>query len=628
MQRTFCLIALCLCAYAGLRGQVYTFHTDALQQGYITRPYERYEAEEGYCLTTGQFLPASDVQTDLQSEASHQQAVQLSQAGEYVSWVVNRAGDGLTLRFSLPDNAEGTGCTGTVAIYANDECVATVALSSYWAWQYCTATYPGNTPSSNAVIRMRFDETHVRLSRMVQQGETLRVERITEGDLPYTIDFVELEPVPAPVLPEHLAAADVVVFDGKGDIADFIAQHEGQTIYIPEGRWETHQRIHLRRADGTALIGAGMWYTELYFAAPSDNATTYAHRGIEASRSNLRVEGLYLNTINNRRYYLEDSRYQVGKAFMGNWGRNSVIRNCWAEHFECGAWIADYSGAVSEDLLIEGCRFRNHYADGVNCSQASTRHTVRYCSFRNNGDDDMASWTTSRRCVGVEYAYCTAENNWRASSLGFFGGTAHRAHHLAIFDALECGARVNADFSGLGFGDTDSIYIHDVTIHHCGCPAGQKGVAGDFWGNRQGALNIGSTNLYDVQHIVCENLTITDSRYDAVYMVGGKGGKLKNVVLRDVTIDGAGRYGICYYGAAGNVSYCNLTIQNCQSGEQSTPSAALHIDDRCGIPMAVAPAAISLADDVAVWYNVLGMPVSETYQGLLISSQGKIIRTN
>lgn len=603
-------------ASLGVRAQVYTFPTDESGQGYITRPYERYEAEDGLCTTTGQFLLPSDIQTDLQSEASHQQAVQLARKGEYVSWVVNRPGDGLTLRFSLPDNAEGTGTTGTLAVYAGDERVATMELSSYWAWQYCTDNYPGNTPRTDGIIRMRFDEQHVRLSRRVEQGETLRLERVSEDENPYTIDFVELEPVPAPVQPQDGWA----VFDGTGDIADFIGSHEGQTIYIPEGRWETRQRIYLRKADGTALIGAGMWYSEIYFSAPSDNINTYSHRGIEADRSDLRVEGLYLNTANNRRYYMEDSRYQVGKAFMGNWGRRSVIRDCWAEHFECGAWIADYSGSVSEDLLIEGCRFRNHYADGVNCSQASTRHTVRNCSFRNNGDDDMASWTTSRRCVGVEYAYCTAENNWRASSLGFFGGTAHRAHHLAIFDALECGVRVNADFSGLGFGDTDSLYIHDITVQHCGCSQGTKGVAGDFWGNRQGALNIGGTSNYDVQNVVFENITVKDSRLDAVYMQAGSGKRLKNIVLRDVTIDGAGRYGIFYWGAAGNVSYCNLRISGCRTAEQSTPSSALQIDDSCGALMALPVTARAEGDNV--WYNILGIRVAEDYRGILVSPKG------
>lgn len=594
-------------------GQVYVFPTDSQGRGYIDRPYARYEAEEGWCESDGVFLSRSDDQRDVQSEASGQQALLLRRAGEYVSWTVGRSGDGLTVRFSLPDSEDGSGCTGSMSVYAGEEEVGQLALSSYWAWQYCTATYPSNTPRTDGIIRMRFDEVHVRLSRRVESGETLRLVRTGTEAFDYTIDFAELEPVPAPRV---LDGSEAAVFDGEGDIADFIAAHQGETIYIPEGRWETQKRIYLNGADGTRLIGAGMWYTEIYFSAPSDNATTYAHRGIEASRDNLLVEGLYLNTANNRRYYQEDSRYQVGKAFMGNWGRHSVIRDCWAEHFECGAWIADYSGSVSEDLLIEGCRFRNHYADGVNCSQASTRHVVRHCSFRNNGDDDMASWTTSRRCIGVEFAYCTAENNWRASSLGFFGGTGHRAHHLAIFDGLECGMRVNADFAGLGFGDSDSIYIHDVSVVHCGCPSGTKGVAGDFWGNRQAAVNIGGTANYDVKHVVLSEVDITDSRYDAVMMTAGSGRQLHDIILRDVRIDGAGRYGIFYNGASGDVMYCNLLISNCETAAESNPSPLLHIDDSCGQEMAIGVTKSLPEDDRC--YNLLGMQVPPNTTGILI----------
>lgn len=608
------ILFLCFCFPAlGATAQEYVFPTDSLGRGYIDRPYARYEAEDGWCETNGVFLAPSDNQRDLQAEASHQQAVSLAQAGDYVAWTVAQAGDGLTLRFSLPDNEEGMGNTGSLSVYAGEEQVGSLTLSSYWAWQYCTVTYPSNTPRTDGIIRMRFDEVHVRLSRPVEAGELLRLVRTGTEAFDYTIDFVELEPVPAPCV---MTASEAVVFDGEGDIADFIAAHQGATIYIPEGRWETQKRIYLDGADGTRLVGAGMWYTEIYFAAPSDNATTYAHRGIEASRNNLLVEGLYLNTVNNRRYYMEDSRYQVGKAFMGNWGKQSVIRNCWAEHFECGAWIADYSGHVSEDLLIEGCRFRNHYADGVNCSQASTRHIVRQCSFRNNGDDDMASWTTSRRCVGVEFAYCTAENNWRASSLGFFGGTAHRAHHLAIFDGLESGVRVNADFTGLGFGDTDSIYIHDVSVVHCGCPSGTKGVAGDFWGNRQAAVNIGGTANYDVQHIVFANVDIVDSRYDAVMLSAGNGKTLRDIRLRDVHIDGTGRYGIFYYGASGDVMYCHLTISNCATAAESTPSPLLHIDDSCGQEMAINTIKSLPAGDKC--YNLLGMQVPLSTTGIVI----------
>lgn len=556
-------------------GQVYPFATDAQQRGYYNRPYERYEAEESWCNTNGTFLQPSEDQKTLQSEASHQQAVQLINQNSYISWTVNKAGDGLTIRFSLPDNAAGTGTKGNIAIYAGNDQVGTMELNSYWAWQYCSDTYPTNNPKNGPVIRMKYDEMHLRLSRTVAAGETLKIVKTDNNSTPYTIDFVELEPVPAKVTFESLSG-NKVQFTG-GNVGEFIMNNQGKVIYIPEGRWETERRIYLRDADGTQIIGAGMWYTEIYYNASSDDATTYSFRGIEADKSNLRVEGIYFNTVNNQRYRNGNSKYQVGKGFMGSWGKNSVIRNCWVEHFECGAWLTDYSGRGTDNLLIEHCRFRNNYADGTNCSQGMTNVTLQYCSYRNNGDDDMASWTTATMCSGIKYQYCTAENNWRASSLGFFGGKNNEAHHIYIADALESGARVNADFAGLGFDGYTNL--HDITIEHCGCTSGAKGTYGDFWGSMQGAVNVGGTNNYDVKGVKLSNIDVYNSRGHG-FMIRGGGKKLVNLRLTDITINNANN-GLYFSSAKGNGTYCNIQYTNVTKEINFIPSQMTWVED-CG----------------------------------------------
>lgn len=581
MKRTVIIILGTLAAI-GVQGQVWSFATDTQERGYYNRPYERYEAEPGWCEAAGVFLAPSDDQRDLQSEASHQQALQLQTTADSVSWTVGNAGDGLTLRFSLPDNEQGTGRTSDVAVFAGSEEVGILHLDSWWAWQYCNANYPQNAPlSGNVIIRMRFDEVHTRLSRKIQSGERLTIRKRSNDGVVCTIDFAELEPVPEAVPYEAVEGDNKVLFNGQGDIADFIAQHEGRTIYIPEGRWETSKRIYLRNQNNTRLVGAGMWWTEIYYSAPSDNINTYSNRGIEASADNLLVEGFYFNTACRQRYYNQEDSKQVGKAFMGGWGTGSVIRNCWAEHFECGGWIADYSGKTSKNLLVEHCRFRNNYADGLNCSQASEGHTIRYCSFRNNGDDDMASWSVGRRTKDIEFSYCTAENNWRASSLGFFGGTAPKAHHIAIFDALESGIRVNADFSGTGFTSGSSVEIHDVTVQHCGCMSGTKGTKGDFWGNAQGAVNIGNTKYYNVPNVHLTNIEVLDSRGNAFFIRAGNGKNVNGLELHNIRIDGAGGYGLYYSGATGEVHYCEIEISNCNKGEQTAymPTYIIH---ECG----------------------------------------------
>lgn len=532
-------------------------------RGYYNRPYDRYEAEPGLCTTNGQFLAASDNQRDLQSEASHQQAVQLTQVGDYVSWEVSKAGDGLTVRFSLPDGAQGQGTDGNLDVYAGSDKVGTLYLNSYWAWQYCTGNYPDNTPrTGNVVIRMRFDENHVRLSRQVQAGEVLKLVKADKGGTPYTIDFAELEPVAAKVTFESLSG-NKVQFDGNGDVGQFIENNAGKTIYLPEGTWWCNKRIKLENSNthGTQIIGAGMWYTQIYFAASSDDQSTYDKRGIEAYSNNLLFEGIYLNTANNKRYYNNDDSKQVGKGFMGAWGQNSVIRNCWVEHFECGAWFSDYPNRGSNNLLVEHCRFRNNYADGVNCSHGIHGATIRYCSFRNNGDDDMASWSTAVKCSDITYEYCTAENNWRASSLGFFGGKNLTGHHLYIVDGLESGVRVNADFSGAGFDQSGQVQIHDVTVEHCGCKSGTKGQSGDFWGQYQPAVSVGAGNNYDIYNVTLENIHLRNSRGIAVNVRAGK--KIYNTRLRNIHVDGGATAFQCTnVSSVINTTYCNLTSEN------------------------------------------------------------------
>ncbi|MCM1035282.1 MAG: DUF6383 domain-containing protein [Paludibacter sp.] len=572
MKNNLYLLCVLLCIVP-VKAQKVEFADDALQRGYYNRPYQRYEAEPGCCLTNGTFLSASDNQRDVQSEASNQQALTLAMQDDQVSWILDKGGDGLTVRFSLPDATDGKGLKTTVAVYCNDRWQGDITLDSYWAWQYTQpgGNYPDNTPAEGKMVRMRFDEVHLLLKEKCVAGAQLKLVKKENDNIPCTIDFVELEDVPAPVLFDDIETENKVMYSpDKGYVTSFVAANAGKTIYFPAGTYDISARLYLRN-DNTRLVGAGMWYTTLYFSASSDQRSTHSNRGIEANANNLLLEGFYINTINNKRYYDNNPSYQVGKGLMGSWGVGSVVRNCWIEHFECGGWIATYSGGESRNLLIEHCRFRNNYADGINLCQGSTEHTIRYCSFRNNGDDDMASWSTGQLCVGNTFAYCTSENNWRASGLGLFGGKNQTAHHLAVYDPLETGVRVNSDFAGTGFAADGNILLEDISIHHAGCTSGNIGVSGDFWGNMQGACNITATANYNVSNLTVRRMDIQNSRSNALYLKAGGGKKITGLRLQDIHIDGA-VYGIYFSAVAGDAEWCNLTFDNLSRQEQNVAS--------------------------------------------------------
>ncbi len=544
-----------------LKAQNIPFAGDDSERGYFDHPYLRYEAEPEKCETNGTFLQPTYDQRELQSEASNQSAVQLNAKDSYVQWTNEKAAEGLTIRFSLPDSEDGKGIQGTLALFVDNNFVQNITLNSYWAWQYILKTgskYPDNTPNASAKFpRMRFDEIHLKLASKIPANSLFRLVKTDENDIPYTIDFAELEEVPEAVIFNSITDENKISYSpDQGKLQYFVSENKGKTIFLPAGKYEVDGRIIIN-GDGTKIIGAGKWHTEIYFTASSDDRSTYNQRGIETSNNNIVLEGLYLNTINNKRYYNNDEIYQVGKGVMGSFGSNSTIRNVWIEHFECGGWI---EGA--NNLKIQHCRFRNNYADGINLAYGSKNSIVEHCSFRNNGDDDMASWSRADRlCENNIFRYCTSENNWRASGLGFFGGKQNKACNIVITDPMEAGFRVTCDFPGMPFNSEGYSEFYNISVYKGGVASGVAGIGGDLWGNQQGALHINSSSQYDLQNIKIYNIDFYNSKNDAVFL-GSATKSVKNLILRDIYIQGTGRYGLFFYNTKGNGTYCNIKYEN------------------------------------------------------------------
>lgn len=528
----------------GASAQAVHFDTDDVDRGYTDRPYLRYEAEDGFCNASANVI-YNKVETydqgNLAVEASNLQAALLPGNGDWIEWTLDKKADALTIRFSLPDSADGKGTRQTVAIYDGDTRLCDVELDSYWAWQYILKTYdnekvPNNTPADNRYPRMRFDEVNLLLPSPVEAGHRLRIVRESDAADPMTIDFVETEYAGPALTFADITDADKVEFTGDGStLQSFINSNQGKTIFIPAGRYTVPSGIEIK-GDGTRLIGAGMWHTTIYFSASSDNKRTYNRRGITCNRNNCAVENLSLNTINNKRYFEENSAYQVGKGFMGSWGTNSTIRNVRVDHFECGAWIADYSGNSTNGLTVSHCRFRNNYADGINLCSGVGNTTVSHCSFRNNGDDDQASWSTGNWSHDNLFDHNTAENNWRASSLGFFGGRNNHATNIAIFDAMEAGARITADFSGTGFSTDGEILFENISIYRSGTLAGACGYRGDFWGNAASALRISAGYHYDVNNVRLHNIDLYSCRNEGVRVTSSNSKRVNNLTMDEIHV--------------------------------------------------------------------------------------------
>src|ERR1700743_3171529 len=78
-------------------------HNLTAQIGYYDAPYTRYEADKGTLTNSAAATSASYDQTQVQSEASDQICVNLPGANSSVEWTVTAPGNGLVVRYSIPE---------------------------------------------------------------------------------------------------------------------------------------------------------------------------------------------------------------------------------------------------------------------------------------------------------------------------------------------------------------------------------------------------------------------------------------------------------------------------------------------------------------------------------------------
>ena len=556
--------------------------SDGLPRGCYLMPYTRYESEDGI-KGGGAVLHASPQfkQSEIASEASNQKYVGLPANGAYVSWPITTTGDGITLRFTIPDSPDGAGLTGALNVYVNGTKVQTVALSSYHAYQYFIMydSDPKNiAPASGARTFMRFDEVHFKLASKLNPGDILKIQKDNGDAIEYGVDFVEIEDVPAPLakpagyvsVTDYGAAPD----DGKDDLAAFNAclaaanaGHKG--VFIPAGTFEISDCLRLNVAN-ISIQGAGIWYSNIYFST-----NDYFSGGILSGNAttNVDISNLYIGTANNLRWV--NGVYRVYKCFMGVYGSNSKIHDIWEEHFECGLWIGGYDEqpiVASDSLIVSHCRIRNNYADGCNFCQGTSNSVLEQCSIRNNGDDGMASWPAkdmgnTAECHDLVFRYNTVEDNWRAGGAGIFGGKNHQIHHCIIKDGVAgSGIRFSTEYQGYYFQDNVEMKVYEVTFSGCGTST-------DLFDQEHGAVELYGADA-SVKNITFENIDIYNSQRHAVQIGGNL--SVDNINFTNLKIDGTGLdgittsaftgpcggYGIMVFANTGSATFTNVSYAN------------------------------------------------------------------
>ena len=469
------------------QGQGKEYSTD----GYGAKmPYTTHEAENA-SVENGATIQQS---TDMEStavEATNQTYVELLKKDAAVTFNVTEPANALNVRYTIPD-----GASGQLDVQVNGSSVGNLDLSSHSAWQYLKGDHEYDQAIDGSSARFRFDETRLLLKDIqLKSGDKISLVKKKDDNVPYGIDFIELEQAPAPVAQGENSISIVdkgaSANDDSDDTAALLAAVEeakasGKSVYIPEGRFNFDKQVNIE-ADNLKISGAGVWHTQLHFTSDKryGGGIVFGHNsnGIELSN-------LYMDSNLTSRYN-EDAQY---KAISGTLGKDSKIHDIWVQHFEVGMWIGDYDQTgnmkYTDGLVVENARIRNNLADGINFAQGTKNSTVKNSNIRGNGDDGLAIWssisdgTNAAAEENNKFLNNTIESGWRAAGIGIFGGKGHEISGNLIKDVFAgAGIRVNTVFAGHNFDLNDSgIKIHDNTIL-------RSGTTNDLYNLHRGAID-------------------------------------------------------------------------------------------------------------------------------------------
>ena len=526
------------------QGQGKEYSTD----GYGAKmPYTTHEAENASVENGATIQQSMDMESTA-VEATNQTYVELPKKDAAVTFNVTEPANALNVRYTIPD-----GASGQLDVQVNGSSVGNLDLSSHSAWQYLKGDHEYDQAIDGSSARFRFDETRLLLKDIqLKSGDKISLVKKKDDNVPYGIDFIELEQAPAPVAQGENSISIVdkgaSANDDSDDTAALLAAVEeakasGKSVYIPEGRFNFDKQVNIE-ADNLKISGAGVWHTQLHFTSDKryGGGIVFGHNsnGIELSN-------LYMDSNLTSRYN-EDAQY---KAISGTLGKDSKIHDIWDQHFEVGMWIGDYDQTgnmkYTDGLVVENARIRNNLADGINFAQGTKNSTVKNSNIRGNGDDGLAIWssisdgTNAAAEENNKFLNNTIESGWRAAGIGIFGGKGHEISGNLIKDVFAgAGIRVNTVFAGHNFDLNDSgIKIHDNTIL-------RSGTTNDLYNLHRGAIDFqqvrGTIKNVDVYNNKLLN-TLADPVITKNFEMGDNGnGEIRlsnNTIDNKATIVGA-----------------------------------------------------------------------------------------
>ncbi|MEU4537001.1 choice-of-anchor D domain-containing protein [Streptosporangium sp. NPDC023825] len=533
-----------------------------------TVPFFEIEAED--TAHSGQVIGPDRIYGRLPSEASGRRAVTLDSSGEYVEFTLTRPANALSLRYSVPDNASGTGQNTTASLRLNGTHLKDLTLTSKYGWYY--GGYPFNNNPGDTNPHHFYDETRTMFGSTLTAGAKVRIQHT--GGIPVTVDLADFEVVGAPIgRPSGSLSVDdfgaVKNNTGVDNTAAFQAavnagKAQGKEVYIPEGTYNLYDHVVV---DGVTLRGAGPWYSVLggrhptqrnravgvygkYVQGGGYGGEIRAHEAGGPSRNVTLKDFAIIGEIMER----EDND-QVNA--MGGAMTDSVVDNVWMQHTKVGAWM---DGPMN-NFTIKNSRILDQTADGVNFHTGVTNSTVTNTFLRNTGDDALAMWPERIPNVGNKFTFNTVGVTLLANNIVTYGGRDIQITDNVVADTVSNGGGIHIAnrYPGVNSGQGTAVAGTHTVARNTLLRAGNN----DFnWHFGVGALWFSGLNEPVNATINVTDTDILDSSYAAIHMIEGT---TSTVNFNNVNIDGTGTYMIQAQSGA-NMTFNNVSADHIGAG--------------------------------------------------------------
>lgn len=555
-----------------------------------TVPFLEQEAENAS--TNGTVIGPSRTAYDVEAEASGRKAVAL-QPGQYVEFTLPHAANAITVRYSIPDAANGGGITAPldVTVAGKNKRTLTLTLTSRYGYLYnqypfsndpnegllhadwwvaecaCVPAFTDPVPTFETPFRpMKFyDEERLLLGKTYKAGEVLRLTAPAGTPAAATvIDLIDTELVGKPHV--RLLAANVLLFGadpfGKKDSAAAFdkaiafAKKARLKVYVPPGTYRVDRHIVV---DNVTIEGAGHWYTkikgsEVALTTPSPDGSVHTGVGFygkDASTggsNNVHLSGFAIEGDVRERIDT-DQVNAIGGAFS-----NSSFTGLHVQHTKVAIWL---DGPMT-NVTVKDNIFVDQIADALNFHKGVTNSLVQNNFVRNTGDDALAMWSDTIANVGNTFDHNTVQSPTLANGIAIYGGTDNTVSNNLVADTVREGSTLHA---GSRFGST----AFEGTLSFTNNTTVRGGTLELNWN-----IGMGSLWIYALDTSIEGSIRVTgdhylDSTYNAIMMVSEWGVKdlysITDVAFADVRVDGTGT-SVLSARVKGGASFANVDARN------------------------------------------------------------------